>query len=592
MQTSKGSLSRTWSYIIGILLVFIPVFTLHAVELEKTASGQGWREWGEAYFPEKPVQGGDFRVAAPIYIGLMNPNHFPVMDWVNMAYIYEKLIYLDGQFRPTIPWLAESWEYEDDVTVVMTLKQNVRFHDGTLFNASSLKYQMEWILNKDNLAWTRTWIEPLQSVEIINEYTVRWHFKRPWGAFLGTMASVPGFMISEKALRADADRAELKELSGKIGSIRRKAASGDTSAKTMQKEMEERLAHLTEAVQGLPSLDSHPVGTGPYMFDKASPGNYLHLKRNPDWWFGRSIGLPEMPYFETRKVMVIPDPSVRLANFKAGKLDFLVLNPLQYRMVKNDARMQTFTMPINWLVYMLLNHAKGPCADLRVRKAISHAIDREALVQGSQFGLGRVASCIYPENHWAHNSKLKPVPYDPELSKALLKDAGFAGGLKIRGFVYNSPESQAFAKAIMGMLEKVGIEWKPKFLGIAAMMEPLQRLDYDMIGSVYMWIQEPDHIASILYHPDSPFNNGRSRNPEVIRLIEEGRCEIDEKKRTVIYNKLEQALYSNCEDVWLWWPVAVMTANQNIRGFNVDMSRKWGEGYMFSHPTWYKNGKP
>jgi peptide/nickel transport system substrate-binding protein len=585
----------------GIAIVMIILLALfHAAPgwaQENAKVKPGWMEWGAKYCPDKPVRGGYMRSASPVYIGLMNPNHFPVMDWVSMSYMYEKLINLDSSQKPTTPWLAESWEYLDDVTVIMKLKKGVLFHDGSPFNAQGLKYQMDWIMDKDNAAWTRVWIEPLKSLEVMDEYTVKWHFKRPWGSFLGTLASVPGFVISARALEKDSAITKVKRIEREIVSAKRKAAMGKDApkadkAKIILADLEAQLKHYSTIAKDAKPLDTNPVGTGPYMLEKASTDNYLQLKRNPAWWFGQSIGLPDMPYFDGMKISVIPDPSVRLANLKAGKLDFIVADAIQYKLVKNDPNFNVNTMPMNWLIYLMLNNAKGPCADIRVRQAISHAIDRKALVMGTQFGLGRVASCMYPDDHWAHNPDLSPVSYDPALSKKLLAQAGYPNGLTLKGFTLNLPEAQAFAKAVMAMLEKVGITWKPVYLSISGMIEPFKKRDFDIVGSLHPWIQEPDHIATLLYDPISPLNNGRSHNEKAISLIKAGRENVNEAKRTRIYFELEKALYENYEDAWLWWPTAVLASSKNVMGFNADMAKQFGEAYYFSHPQWFKDGHP
>ncbi len=587
-----------------LLLLCLPFPAV--AETDTNINPDGWQVWGEDYWPTAPVRGGTARAASPVYIGLMNPNHFPVLDWFSMSFMYEKLINSDANQRPTVPWLAQSWEYLDDVTVLMKLREGVRFHDGTEFNAESLKYQMEWVLDAKNRAWTRTWLEPLKSVEIVDEYTVKWHFKRPWGAFLGTIASVPGFMISKKALEADSAIEEAKHLERLMVTAERKlkeagkekASSADAAQEKLRQaeeylaELQARQKEVSKLAEGARPLDSHPVGTGQYTLEAASHGNYIKLKRNPNWWFGKSIGMPDMPYFDGLKVTVIPDPSVRLANLKAGALDFIVLNPRQYRMVKSDAKIDVNVYPFNMLFYLTLNHAKGPCKDIRVRKAISHAIDRKALVVGTQFGQARTASCLYPDDHWAHNPDLEPVEYNPELSRKLLAEAGYPDGLTIEGFSLNIPETQTFSKAIMGMLDDVGITWKPSFLGITGMAEPFRKLDFDIIGSIYPLVQEPDHIASLLYQPDSFFNNGRSRNEKAIELINAGRVEVDPEKRKQIYFDLEKVLYDNYEDVWLFYPNAILATNKNFQGFNVELFKKYGEAYFFSHPMWFKDGHP
>jgi peptide/nickel transport system substrate-binding protein len=592
---------------IAITILLLTIVSQASVYAESSEINKGWMEWGKAYWPAGPVSGGLVRVAAPFYIGVMNPNHFPVMDWISMGFMYEKLINHDAHYKPTSPWLAESWEYLDDITVRMKLRQGVTFHDGSTFNAKSIKYQIEWILDKQNGAWTRSWIEPVESLEIEDEYTLLWHFKRPWGAFLGTMASVPGYAISAEALKKDRALTETKRLKRRLTSLERKSAKAEKNAeKNGNAENNKKALAARKALEDVKSgigdlellaknakpLDANPVGTGQYMIERNNPGNYIKLKRNSNWWFGKSIGKPDMPYFDGFKVSVIPDPSVRLASLKAGELDYVVLNPFQYRLVDKDPRFNTRVQELNWLVWLMLNQSEGPCKDIRVRKAISHAIDRKALIMGTQSGLGREASCIFPDRHWAKNPTLKPVAYDPVLAKKLLAEAGFSGGLTLSGITANTPESQSFAKAVMAMLEKVGIRWDVKFVGIAAMADPFVKRDYDMAGGLFQWIFEPDLIATALYMPDGVLNYGRNNHPEVVRLIKAGRREIDDTLRAKIYNQLEQVLYDNYMDIYLWYPSVVFAFNKNIQGFNEEMYQEYGEAYIWPHPMWFKDGHP
>ena len=95
-----------------------------------------------------------------------------------------------------------------------------------------------------------------------------------------------------------------------------------------------------------------------------------------------------MPYLDGLNVSIIPDPSVRLANLRAGKLDSMAIDPSQYPMVKNDRSLNVYVYPLNWVVGMRFNHKDGPCKDIRVRKAISHALDRKALIDGVALRFG------------------------------------------------------------------------------------------------------------------------------------------------------------------------------------------------------------
>ena len=160
---------------------------------------------------------------------------------------------------------------------------------------------------------------------------------------------------------------------------------------------------------------------------------------------------------------------MRLANLRAGKLDSMYVDASLYPMIKNDRNLQINLWPVNSWVGLRFNTQKGPCKDIRVRKAISIALDRKALIAGVNFGLGRPASGMFPPDHWCHNPALKPTGYDPALSRKLLAQAGYSGGLTVKGYMFNGAASQTLTEAIKGMLAKVGVDWKVELLDTAAM---------------------------------------------------------------------------------------------------------------------------
>ncbi len=571
---------------------------------EKSLPPKEWAEkigldWGPKYWPTKPVRGGIYQISNPLYIGLMNPNHWPVNDWVTISYIYDKLIWTGAGYKPYVPFLAESWKYLDPKTVIMKLRQGVTFHDGSPFNAESVKYQMDWIKDPASGAWSRAWIEPLESVEIVDNYTVKFHFNKPWAAFVGVMANVPGYMISTKALKADVALREVKKLAGQVETEKKNveaaekennAAKADAAKKKLAA-LEEQHKKAAALAEGAKPLDNYPVGTGSMMFEEGSPGNYLKLKRNPNWWFGRFIGRPDMPYFDGINVSIIPDPSVRLANLRAGKIDSMAIDPSQYPMVRNDKSLNVYVYPLNWSVGLRLNHKEGPCKDIKVRKAISIALDRKALINGVAFGLGDPASGPFPNQHWAHNPSLKPLAYNPELAKKLLAEAGYKNGLTIRGYMYNTSDSQTMGEAVKNMLAKVGITWQVQFLDPAAAAEKMRKVDYDLATNTWTWIYDPDLLVTGWYDPDGGFNYGKSNNKKAIALLEAGREEVNEAKRTKIYWDLEKELYDNFEDVYLYYPRTVTLFKKNVQGWNNDMYQQLKDIQWWTHPLWFTSGK-
>lgn len=229
--------------------------------------------------------------------------------------------------------------------------------------------------------------------------------------------------------------------------------------------------------------------------------------------------------------------------------------------------------------------------DIRVRKAISHAIDRKALVVGIAEGLAVEASCMYPKYHWCHNPNLEVVKYDPELSRKLLAEAGFSKGLTVKGYYGSTSGSVSMAEAIMAMLEKVGVKWEVEFLDSAAQSDKIKNREYDLGGGGWVSITDPDIMATGLFMPEGGFNYGRSNNKAAQELILAGRSEVDVEKRKQIYWKLEETLYNNYENVWLWWPKGISAYQKNVMGVNVDRIKLAGNSFYATHPFWFKDGK-
>jgi len=569
-----------------------------------------WWRWDESYWPTKPVRGGYLHEARKKYIGFMNPNHWPCNDYASIGYMYEFLVATGGNLRPRVPWLAESWEYLNPLTAIMHLRKGVQFHDGSEFNAESLKYHFEWILDKKNNAFSRAWLGQVKSMEVVDTHTIRWHFSKPWAAFIPMMAYVPGYVMSAEALKGSVALREAKRLSLKAKNARRKAdkagkkakkasAKGGEKARKETAKAEKALkaaakaeekARIADAkAKGAKPLDLHPIGSGKFVFEDASKGNYLKLKRNPNWWFGKSVGHPDMPYFDGIKVVVIPDPAIQLANLKAARIDRMKLDKSQYMMIKDDPKFNIYIFPQPDTAAYVFNSTKGPCRDIRVRKAISHAIDRKALIHGTQFGIARIASCIYPGEHWCHNPELKPVTYDPELSKKYLAEAGYEKGLILKSVSANDTESLTRIEVIKAMLGNVGIELQAESLDPVAVTDKMVNLEFDLLGWNFIYIDDPDTVATTAYHPS--LNAGRNNNKSAIALTEAGREEQNFAKRAGIYQELEKVVYDNFLDVWLFWEEVPWAYRKNVQGWNNEMWKKGEVSYKHSHPLWFKDGK-
>lgn len=495
---------------------------------------------------DKPVRGGTLRLAVSQYIGNMNPNRWPVNDWVSLSYFHEKLMVNDGAYRPTVPYIAESVVRESATSVLITLRAGIQFHDGSPLTAEAVKYLFEWIKKPDNAAWTVGQLADLDSMEVVTPLKLRLTLKNPWASFEGVLAGAAGYVLSATALQQDARKFE----------------------------------------------STAPKGLGPYMVDEASPGNHLKLKRNPNWWLAKALGRPDAPYFDGMLISVIPDPSVRLANFRAGKIDILTLDKPQYAAVFQDKNVNLQIQPGNHAAAYRFNSAKGPCTDLRVRKAISHAIDRKALIDGTQFGLARPANGLFPSDHWAHNPAIKAVDHNPVMSKELLAQAGFDKGLTIKGYVLNTPEAIQVAEAVKNMLQQVGINWQFDALAPVAAAARRTAGDYDMATGGWAFILDPDICMTGLYHPNGNFSQGRTANPDLLKDIDAARNELVVSKRQTMYQALGKRVADDYLDAWLWWDLTATAYQKWVRGVSYDGNLRHKESWWFTHPLWFADGKP
>ena len=193
----------------------------------------------------------------------------------------------------------------------------------------------------------------------------------------------------------------------------------------------------------------------------------------------------------------------------------LLLDKSQYAALRNDPTLNLYRFPGPHLVALRFNTTKGVFQDIRLRRAVGHAIDRKALIAGALFGLGRVASCMFRTITGATIPSSSRWP-TIQLSKKLLAEAGYANGLTIKGYYSNASLFQTIAEAIKSMLGKVGITWQVDLLPPAMLVTRMQSLDYDLgAGRLDLdFRSRPDRDG--LYHPYGAFNFGRSNNPEAI----------------------------------------------------------------------------
>ncbi|MGL4207758.1 MAG: peptide-binding protein, partial [Candidatus Adiutrix sp.] len=291
------------------------------------------------------------------------------------AKIYNGLLKIDENLN-IVPDLAESFEISNDgLTITFNLRRDVFWHDGEPYTSRDAMFTYELMADPSTpTAYGEPYIQVKQATAP-DDYTFQVTYERPLA------------------------RALISWCFGQMP------------------------AHLLKGQ----NLDAHPlsrlpVGTGPYKLDKWEPGQRVILKANDDYFLGR-------PFIDQVVMKIIPDLSAQMMELLAGNIDIMNLTPDQYEEKAPDksfnAHHNLFRYSAFTYTYLGFNFANPLFQDLRVRRAVALAIDKDELIDGVLLGLGSLANGPFKADMWANNHNVKPYPYDPEQARALLAEAGW-----------------------------------------------------------------------------------------------------------------------------------------------------------------------
>ncbi|HXD95621.1 MAG TPA: ABC transporter substrate-binding protein [Candidatus Acidoferrum sp.] len=300
-----------------------------------------------------------------------------IVDWTTnnmLEHIYDRLLDRDAKtFKPK-PMLATEWKIVNDTTWEFKLRRNVKFHNGEPFTAASVKATIDYALdpaNKSHFAAAAYW-GLVKEVQVVDDYTVRFVTKQPWPNLADSAASTNSLIMPAKAL---------KEL-------------------------------------GLAKLAEKPIGTGPFKFVEWRRDERLVLERNPDYWQG--------PADVSRVTFrFIPEFSARMAALLSGEIDVMKdVPPHAVEAIEKSGRAKlrsTVSSRINYLA--LVNLKPGPMQDVRVRRAMNHAVDVDELIKQVLKGrASRMCGPLAPAN--VDYAPVECYKHDPARAQALFKEAG------------------------------------------------------------------------------------------------------------------------------------------------------------------------
>ncbi len=428
-------------------------------------------------------------------------------------HIFDTLVW-SGNDLQIEPGLATSWGAVDDDTWEFKLRQGVKFHDGSDFDAEDVKFSIERIPVVTGPTTTAIYVRRVASVDIIDSPTI--HINTD-----GQAATLPNDFIRLFIVSSE--------------------AAADYST-------------LETAAEGFNS-GMATIGTGPYKYVSWEPKGDLVLERNDDYW--RGLGA-----WETVTRKEIPNDSSRLAALKAGQVDVInYVSSVDYLALERDAAIDSVKGDSVYIMNLQLDQREdtplvratdgsdldaNPFRDLKVRQAVDHAIDRQTMVDIVLEGLGKPANQMMPPGFFGSNEGIPMPEYDPAKAKALLADAGYPDGFEVDLYCTADrlPGDGAICQGLGQMLTQVGIRTNVNAISKTVYFPAQARLEYSMFMNGWGTLTgEASYTLGGLAHSNNPdvklgaYNRIEYHNEDVDRLLQTGARMMDPDERRATYEK-------------------------------------------------------
>lgn len=430
------------------------------------------------------------------------------IDEVVYANIYEGLTRF-GPNGEILPGLAESWEIsEDGLSYLFFLREGVTFHDGAEFTAEDVAFSFDRAMAEDSTNAQKALFSSIDSVNPAEgedgTLAVEITLTQPNGMLLFNLAWGDAVIVDE-------------------------ASVGQAA--------------------------THPIGTGPFKFEKWTQGDSIEIVKNPDYW-------GEPAKLETATFKFISDPTAAFAAMMAGDIDAFPAFPAPENLpqFEADPRFEVLVGSTEGETIMTTNNGKPPFDDIRVRKALAHAIDRQAIIDGALFGYGTPIGTHFAPHHPAYVDLTGMSAYDPEQAKALLAEAGFADGLTVSLKLPPPAYARRGGEIIASQLRAVGIETEITNVEWAQWLEEVFRArDYDLTIISHT---EPLDIG--IYTRDDYYFD--YHDPVLQAMLKGLDFLQDEADRTAVLQAAQERIAAQAVNVYLFQLARTSVADARIKG--------------------------
>ena len=461
---------------------------------------------------------------------------------IPLTSVYDTLVYQDPETREFVPGLAERWEVSDDGLIyTFYLKEGVKFHDGTPFNAEAVRFNLERIVSPDLASQkARFMLGPYERTEVVDEYTVRIVLSEPFAPLLDSLSQVYLGMASPTAVEKWGDEYQL-----------------------------------------------HQVGTGPFVFVEYVPNDHLLLRRNPDYAWGPPVYQHKTAQLDEIEFRFFTDPATRSPALETGEADVMGEIPPQdaARLEESpDFRIEAVSLPGASLM-MFMNTNRPPLDDIRVRQALLYGTDREAVVSTIFRNTSPVAYGPLAAVTLGYDPAVQQYyPYDPEKAAALLEEAGWTDSdgdgvrdrdgeslvldMVLMGWGYMPEIGQLLAAqwAELGVAVESRVVSYPEALEIGGSGDH-HLIPFTLSGS------DPD-ILRKFFHSQALFNWSLVEDAEMDEWLEEAARSSDLASRIALYSRVQQRVMDQALVIPIRDYVNLNGVNNRVQGLRFD-ARGW-----------------
>jgi peptide/nickel transport system substrate-binding protein len=465
---------------------------------------------------QTPRPGGAFVSARTTEATGLDPQLVPAFSRsARSPMMYNQLVRYEPDMTP-VPELAESWTVSPDgLTWTFKLRQNVKFHDGQELTSADVKFTFDRLFEKSP---GKSDFIAVDKVEPAGKHAVKFITKEPFAGLLAALGGFWGFIINEAGVKKHGD------------------------------------------------LNKAAVGTGPFMLEDWKVEQQMTLRKHPHYFKkGR-------PYVDQVLLRVIPDEANIVAALRTGQIHHAFIEDNKnFNLLKDEKGLTGYRASRLGYDFLNINASRGPLRDVRVRQAISWAVDRAQVMRVAASGFGRLTPpATAPMKQWQLPEERWMRYYKPDLDRArkLLADAGHGGGFTVKlSVIPTFPTMVSGAPVVAAQLKRIGINVEIENVEYAVWIKRWLAKDFDMTMNTTPGYADPDTAFFRALHSTKGQNWNSWSVPDLDALLEEGRRTMDPGKRKEIYDRVQIMILENVPHLWLFSADTIDFTQASVRGF-------------------------